>query len=76
MQALWFARSHLFIMTKKTCYPWGDKITGNPVFFIMAHENPNWPEANLLAIYKCVLGIEHGTTENMQIQSAVKAGLN
>ena len=60
-------------MTKKMCYPWGDKITSNPVFFIMAHENPNWPEANLLAIYKCVLEIEHETTENMQMQSAVKA---
>ena len=37
-------------------------------------ENPNWPEANQLAIYKCGRGFELGTTEK-QIQVVARAGL-
>ena len=37
-------------------------------------ENPNWPEANELAIYKHGQGFELGTAEK-QIQVVVRAGL-
>ena len=37
-------------------------------------ENPNWPEANQLAIYKRARGFEHGATEK-QIQIVVRAVL-
>ena len=36
-------------------------------------KNPNWQEADQLAIYKRVRGIELGTTEK-QLQLAVRAG--
>ena len=37
-------------------------------------KNPNWPEANQLAIYKRGRGFELGATEK-QIQVVVRAGL-
>jgi len=37
-------------------------------------KNPNWPEANQLAIYKRGRGFEHGATEK-QTQVVVRAGL-
>ena len=37
-------------------------------------KNPNWQEADQLAIYKRVLGVELGATEK-QLQLAVGAGL-
>ena len=37
-------------------------------------KNPNWPEANQLAIYKRGRGFERGATEK-QIQVVVRAGL-
>ena len=37
-------------------------------------KNPNWPEANQLAIYKRVWGFELGATEK-QIQEVARAGL-
>ena len=37
-------------------------------------KNPNWPEANQLAIYKRGRGFEHGATEK-QTQIVVRAGL-
>ena len=37
-------------------------------------KNPNWPEANQLAIYKLSRGFELGATEK-QIQVLVSAGL-
>jgi len=37
-------------------------------------KNPNWPEANQLAIYKRGRGFELGTTEK-QTQVVVRAGL-
>ena len=41
----------------------GNTITGKPVVLIVAHKvkNPNWPEANQLAIYKHDGGAEPGT---------------
>ena len=36
-------------------------------------KNPNWPEANQLAIYKRGRGFELETTVNRQIQLAVRA---
>ena len=38
-------------------------------------KNPNWPEANQLAIYKHGRGLELGTSYYEQIQLAVTAGL-
>ena len=37
-------------------------------------KNPNWPEANQLAIYKCGRGFELGATVK-QIQVVARAGL-
>ena len=37
-------------------------------------KNPSWQEADLLAIYKRVRGVEIGATEK-QLQLAVRAGL-
>ena len=37
-------------------------------------KNPNWQEADRLAIYKRVRGVELGATEK-QLQLAVRAGL-
>ena len=38
-------------------------------------KNPNWPEANQLAIYKCGQGFELGATDK-QIQVVVREGSN
>ena len=38
-------------------------------------KNPNWQEANQLAIYKRGRGFELGTSYHEQIQLAVRAGL-
>ena len=38
-------------------------------------KNPNWPEANQLAIYKHGRGFELVTTVNESMQLAVRAGL-
>ena len=37
-------------------------------------KNPNWQEADQLAIYKCGRGVELGATEK-QLLLAVRAGL-
>lgn len=41
-------------------------VIGKPIVFIEAHtvKNPNWPEANQLAIYKGVWEVEFMATKN------------
>ena len=52
------------------CTQLSSSFTGTPLFEtnLTGYQNPNWQEANQLAIYKCSRGVEPWTTQNKSSQ--------